>query len=831
MASNSGYNPTVCRYFLASGNCFYGDQCNYAHIRPDSGGGGFSSSAAPGPAPSTSSQSPTAAPAAFVPPKSLRPCRNIAIHGFCKFAGKGCEFNHDLHLKDEDGKGDGGEPAHSVSLPGLHKKPDPAGDSQYLLGSKMQNESYMNSAGVMSQPPYMGFSGGAQSYASYMQDPAKEKPTNVYARYGGYDAPSYGADQGSHFTGGGNMASHPSDYMGHTQFSSPYVSGMGQEQLLFSKTAAASKLYGMGIPPSYKPGMRAAPSAPDLHHSNALALHHERVNRERVHKPFSDVYGDNKAPGMMPDQMMSMGGGAQYFLPGQGQPANKSAQAGTKANFLGGLPHNALRHPGYVPLQTFFMSDNIRADLQRRNDCIWKSFEDVDEDAKKPPREPVAKVVHRFHTLYPLKEVSPEKQTTGGKVFPFPTSLYKCVSSTDGLPYVIRKVEGYRPSGDSAASYQNICSIWYQLQHPNIVTLREVFVSKELDDAKSLYFAYDYHPLSATLESKYFLSTGHHIPENVMWSYICQLVSAIHAMHSMQLVCRVVYPSKVIVTAKNRIRINGVGMLDVLSPEPTKSLAQLQGEDLIALGRLILGMACKSMAAATTLSRSLDYVSSQYSQDLKNLVLFLLGPSGLPYPSIDDVCSLITRPLLREVEYLHNFSDMLEGELSKELENGRLMRLMVKLGFINERPEFDMDQSWSETGDRYILKLFRDYVFHQVYEDGTPSLNWGHVIECLNKLDAGSPEKITLVSRDEQSVLVVSYHDIKRILKATLQELSEKQTSFLQGQMQAQLQAQVAQAQAAQQQFGSNFVPVPPYRHDQSMGMQGYMGSYPFLGK
>lgn len=45
-------------------------------------------------------------------------------------------------------------------------------------------------------------------------------------------------------------------------------------------------------------------------------------------------------------------------------------------------------------------------------------------------------------------------------------------------------------------------------------------------------------------------------------------------------------------------------------------------------------------------------------------------------------------------------------------------------------------------GDRYLLKLFRDFVLHQVQEDGTPVLDWGHVVECLNKLDAGVPEKV-----------------------------------------------------------------------------------------
>jgi hypothetical protein len=46
------------------------------------------------------------------------------------------------------------------------------------------------------------------------------------------------------------------------------------------------------------------------------------------------------------------------------------------------------------------------------------------------------------------------------------------------------------------------------------------------------------------------------------------------------------------------------------------------------------------------------------------------------------------------------------------------------------------------SGDLYLLKLFRDFLLHQTQEDGTPSLDWGHVMESLNKLDAGLPEKV-----------------------------------------------------------------------------------------
>ncbi len=67
-----------------------------------------------------------------------------------------------------------------------------------------------------------------------------------------------------------------------------------------------------------------------------------------------------------------------------------------------------------------------------------------------------------------------------------------------------------------------------------------------------------------------------------------------------------------------------------------------------------------------------------------------------------------------QIENLHLQNDEIMNELSKETENGRLVRILVKLGMMNERPDDDMDPGWSETGDRYLLKLFRDFVFHQV---------------------------------------------------------------------------------------------------------------------
>lgn len=78
-----------------------------------------------------------------------------------------------------------------------------------------------------------------------------------------------------------------------------------------------------------------------------------------------------------------------------------------------------------------------------------------------------------------------------------------------------------------------------------------------------------------------------------------------------------------------------------------------------------------------------------------------------------------------------------------------------------------------------MLKLFRDYVFHQVQEDGNPWLDMAHIVQCLNKLDVGVPEKISLISRDEQSVLVVSYAELKHCLEQSFSELSSSSSASI----------------------------------------------------
>jgi PAB-dependent poly(A)-specific ribonuclease subunit 3 len=53
------------------------------------------------------------------------------------------------------------------------------------------------------------------------------------------------------------------------------------------------------------------------------------------------------------------------------------------------------------------------------------------------------------------------------------------------------------------------------------------------------------------------------------------------------------------------------------------------------------------------------------------------------------------------------------GEVQREAENGRLLRLLMKLNYICERPELGGDSQWAETGDRWVVTGCRRAAAHR----------------------------------------------------------------------------------------------------------------------
>jgi len=592
-----------------------------------------------------------------------RTCRNVIIHGYCKYEHSGCEFNHDLSTNRPS--------------PG-----SPEVKSKLRVDSPIFNPSSFRTMDSLSMNP-------ATTYS----------PQNPY-----YPPPV------------------DSTYLGDINTSYGYYGN----QPAFIPPMNAMNGYGYN-------GAGGMPAIPPLNNINNYYLSAQIQDPTRqMDSPISPILPLNTK--IAPSQPL------QYHL--YTSPL---------------LPHMSSTQ-NQRTIHSFFIPDKLREELQKRNEAITHVLNSDSPEYQNFPKE-----LHIYHSFNIIKES--EKST---KTFGYPTSVYKSISSVDGKAYALRRVEGYRLANEMAMkSIEN----WRRINHSNIVSLKEAFTTKAFGD-HSLIFVYDYYPLSVTLESKYLTSStqGNEMPESTLWSIIIQITSALKAIHSAGLAARTLKPSKILVTDKNRIRLNCCGMFDLLKYDGGKNYLHYQQEDLLHFGQLIVSLACGSNVAIQNLSSSIDYISRHHSLDLKSVILYLLSKPS-PMKNIDDILSMTGSRVLQELDNTNHYVDYLQNELSRELENGRLVRLLCKLGTINERPEFDMDPTWSETGDRYLLKLFRDYTFHQVDENGKPFIDIAHIIQCLNKLDVGIDEKIMLMSRDEQSCLIVSYKELKNYIVQAIQDL------------------------------------------------------------
>lgn len=387
--------------------------------------------------------------------------------------------------------------------------------------------------------------------------------------------------------------------------------------------------------------------------------------------------------------------------------------------------------------------------------------------------------IDHFHSLVPLDNSAQRSSTTFG----YPTWLYKAQSSKDGKFYALRRLEGFRLTNEKAIQ---AARQWKQIDNGAIVNIHEAFTTREFGDS-SLIVVTDYHPNSKTLAEMHLQTQGSsggrfsqrqpapHVPENVLWSYIVQLASAIKTCHSLRLAVRTIIPSKIIMTSKNRIRLNACSVLDVVQFDNAFQLDALKNEDFVQLGRLILSIAGNANASLN-MTKAMDHLTRTYTPKLRECVNWLISnePGTVAEKNIDSFLQGISSEMVQTMDMQFHETDTLTQTLMSELENGRLVRLVAKLGLINERPEYEHNPQWSETGERYYLKLFRDYVFHAVDEQGRPVTDLGHIVSCLNKLDVGSDERIQLTSRDEQSVFVVSYKEVKKGVESAFGELSRR---------------------------------------------------------
>jgi len=383
-------------------------------------------------------------------------------------------------------------------------------------------------------------------------------------------------------------------------------------------------------------------------------------------------------------------------------------------------------------------------------------------------------VPSEYVAVLPLEAVEGEAAGVTGS-YGYVTSVFKGVSTEDGMAYTLRRVDHVRiPSSVTDAAM----TAWAKARHPSVVALRRIIPTTP-GGAGALFFLHDYHPGARSLKES-LLDPGMRattpvaaIPESSLWSYATQLIAGLRVVHEAGLSFRGISPAHVLLTDHDRVRITGAGVLDVLESDSKRPVTDQQAADMLSLGHLLLALAARGAppGTSTAADAQLEHVRAAYSPLMHHLLLLLLSRPT----TVAEVTAVIAPKLLGELDAAYDHIDAQDELLGRECDNGRLLRSLMKLGYINERPAYESDPSWSETGDRYLLKLYRDFLFHQVNDEGRAVIDVAHVVDSLNRLDRGTSDRILLSSRDSASILLASYAQLRKAVNNAFEDLHASQ--------------------------------------------------------
>jgi len=343
------------------------------------------------------------------------------------------------------------------------------------------------------------------------------------------------------------------------------------------------------------------------------------------------------------------------------------------------------------------------------SDALWRYHRELALEAHRQmePTDPRRNAVPiPYYNAFCLDDPA---NATSSSSYGYPSNTFQVTSREDGHLYCVRRFDNVRCVSPRIAA--SVMEKWAKAatvqEHPGIVPFYRCFMAQ-----KAVFFVHQCIPGARTLRER----LEGPLLESVVWSAVVQLTSAIRAVHTSNLAVRGLELRHVLsntdaMGSRLRLRINCLGVVDALEFEARKNTVECQLEDIRSLGRLILSIATGTEVAATTehdvMNRCEAFLAQNYSRDLHGLTLTLVK-SARP-PSILEVGRAIAHRALDEQDAAYVSFDKSEKVLSAEYESGRMLRLMLKLAYVNERPEFGPNRQWSQSGDCYVLSLFRDY--------------------------------------------------------------------------------------------------------------------------
>lgn len=382
------------------------------------------------------------------------------------------------------------------------------------------------------------------------------------------------------------------------------------------------------------------------------------------------------------------------------------------------------------------------------------------------------------------------------------TMCYRSVNRFNGKQVLLRRLVQTKATVAASAA---IGEMYRQFRHPCLVPLHSVTHTTEfalgsvdiIAEYRWVRGATRVSDLGASAASSSSVAT---ITEATLWSMACQLVGLILHFHNSGTALRGLHISKLLfVEITGRVMLAGVGMLDLLEASitgrtpagllacshMTDAVGSIQAaerstlqqrlfrEDLQALGLVLTQLVTRTTNPNATLAdASGHHAAVAISPSMTNLITALREGSY----RVSEICRGLGERLASEVGHQAATADYILSEAAKEVHNGRLLSLLMKLNVASGvlAHHHHLGGSIGEY-DMVALRLFAQYLFDQVDEDGAPRHDLGHIYFALNKLDSASEDVIQLIGLDnDTTVLVVSFKELKTSLEracaATLEQ-------------------------------------------------------------
>ena len=335
--------------------------------------------------------------------------------------------------------------------------------------------------------------------------------------------------------------------------------------------------------------------------------------------------------------------------------------------------------------------------------------------------------------------------------------VYRTTNRFNSRQVILRRlVDCQVPPADCAAIYER----FRHFRHPNLVPLLNITQTQEFVlGSNDVIFEYRLIKGAKSFAEAFFCQDGCPCTEGVLWSIACQLVTLLRTFHEVKVALRGIHHSKMLyIPLAERVLFAGLGLADIQNPHPNVAFEQLAKGDIQAVGVLLLQLCSRNRGAT---ERDLNELQQKpFSTSFVKLVRMMIEGNT----TIQQLCSTLGERLAMEVGHQEGHADFFLTECNKEVHNGRLMKLMIKLNFVIGSYQ-DSNEWNTDTNERFALRMFQSFLFNQVDESHRPRVDWGHVYSSLNKLDCGSDELVHLISTDGNStILVISYKDLKGVL-------------------------------------------------------------------